>query len=61
MTKILLGFAAGTATAMFLSKPVNDQLMKIDFIKNQATANQRAYTAAITGGLGALVAIYVAK
>lgn len=59
MTKLLIAIAAGTATAMFLSSPVSNMLIKVEFIKNQAAANQKIYSAAITGGLGALVAVLI--
>lgn len=61
MTKILLAVAAGTATVMFLTKPVSEQLLKVDYIKKQSETNAKLFTAAITGGLGALVAVMVAK
>jgi hypothetical protein len=61
MMKLAIALAAGTATAMFLSQPVSNQIVKIDFIKKQAAGNQEIYKAAITGGLGAMVAILVAR
>jgi hypothetical protein len=61
MTKLLIALAAGTATAMFLAQPISNQLMKVEFIKTQAAKNQDIYKGAITGGLGALVAVLIAK
>ena len=61
MTKILLALAAGTATAMFAAPFVSKQLIKIEFVKKQSEDNVKIFNAAMTGGLGALVAIFLVK
>lgn len=59
MMKYALAIAAGTATVMFLTGPVSAQLVKVDFIAKQRESNKAIYSAAVSGGLGALVAVLI--